>query len=119
MIDNKYQRAYNLKSVADKFNELSDYKKYVETNQDSLNDIFKKCYNAAKNGRYSLGIFTTFRYNDPNKEYLVKYFKDLKYKAELFEPGLIKGEKHEQTEEELRVAPYRQYILMLSWNKDE
>ena len=92
MEDNKFQRAYNLKLISDEFNNLSDYEN-------------------------STGIFTTFRYNDPNKEHLIKYFKDLYYKVELFEPGLIKGEKKEPTEEELKNAPYRQYLLMLNWEE--
>lgn len=116
MEDNKFQKAYNLKLISDEFNNLSDYEKYVKTNKEYLDSIYNSCLNAAKRGSYSTGIFTTFRYNDPNKEHLIKYFKDLYYKVELFEPGLIKGEKKEPTEEELRIAPYRQYILMLRWD---
>jgi hypothetical protein len=86
------------------------------THLNAFKNVYKDCLNAAKRGSYSIGIFTTFRYNDPDKEHLIKYFKDLYYKVELFEPGLIKGEKKEPTEEELRFAPYRQYILMLRWN---
>ena len=120
MEDNKFQRAYNLKLISDEFNNLSDYEKYVKTNKEYLDGIYNNCLKAAKRGSYSTGIFTTFRYNDPTKEYLIKYFKDLYYKVELFEPGFGPGLiKKEPTEEELRVAPYRQYILMLSWNKDE
>lgn len=114
---NKFQKAYNLKLISDEFNNLSDYEKYVKTNKEYLDSIYNNCLNAAKRGSYSTGIFTTFRYNDPNKEHLIKYFKDLYYKVELFEPGLIKGEKKEPTEEELRISPYRQYILMLRWDE--
>lgn len=117
MEENKVQRAYNLKLIADEFNKLSDYDRYVKIHQESLNNIYQMCLNAAKDGRYSTGVFVTFRYNDPDKNHLIKYFEKLYYKVELYEPGLIKGEKKEPTEEELRNAPYRQYILMLMWDE--
>ena len=116
MEDNKFQRAYNLKLIADEFNNLSDYDKYVKTNKERLDSIYNMCLNAAKRGSYLIRTFTTFRYDDPDKEHLIKYFKELYYKVELTEPGLIKGEKKEPTEEELRIAPYRQYILTLRWD---
>lgn len=115
MEENKIQRAYNLKLISDEFNNLSDYEKYVKTNKEYLNGIYNNCLNAAKRGSYSTGIFTTFRYNDPDKENLVRYFISLGYKVELFEPGLIKGEKKEPLDEELKINPYRQYILMINW----
>ena len=113
--DKKFQRAYNLKLIADEYNKLSDYEKYIDTHKDRLDNIYHACLAAAKKGSYSTGIFVTFRYNDPDKEYLVKYFKDLKYDVDLFEPGLINGEKAEPTEYELQQTPYRQYMLMLKW----
>ena len=66
MEENKIQRAYNLKLIADKFNELSDYEKYVSKNKDFLERIYQGCLERAKDGRYSTGIFVTYRYNDPD-----------------------------------------------------
>ena len=117
MEENKIQRAYNLKLIADKFNKLSDYEKYVSKNKDFLERIYQKCLNAAKDGRYSTDVFVTYRYNDPDKNHLIKYFEKLYYKVELYEPVLIEGEKNEPTEEELKIAPYRQYVLNLKWDK--
>ena len=117
MGENKVQQAYNLKLIADKFNKLSDYEQYVSKNKDFLERIYQGCLERAKDGRYSTSIFVTYRYNDPDKNHLIKYFENLYYKVELYEPGLIKGEKKEPTEEELKIAPFRQYALMLRWDQ--
>ncbi len=115
MDNDKFKRAYNLKLIADEFNNLSDYEKYIKTSKKQLDDIYQQCINAASNGIYSIGIFITFRYNSPNKEYIIKYFKDLYYDVELYEPGLINEKKYNPSIEELEKNPYRQYILMLKW----
>ncbi len=110
-------KAYNLKLIADSFNKLSDYEKFIKTNKEYLDGVYNKCLDLAKNGGYSLVTSVTFRYNDPNKEHLIKYFKNLLFEVDLYEPGLFKGEKKEPSEEELKNAPYRYYMLMLSWKK--
>ena len=114
MEDNK---SHFLKLIDYEFNNLSDYEKYFKTNKEYLDSVYKMCLNAARRGFYSMGTFVTFRYNDPDKDHLVKYFKDLNFNVELYEPGLIKGEKREPTEEELKRAPYRHYALMLDWRE--
>ena len=114
-MENKKQTASYLTSVANKFNEKSDYEKYVYINEEFLNNTYDSCLNAAKKGNYEVLLRMTCRYDDPDKEHLIKYFKDLGFEVELYEPGLIKGSKKIPTIEELRMAPFRNYILHLSW----
>ena len=109
------QTASYLTSIANKFNEKSDYEKYVYINKEFLNNTYDSCLNAAKKGEYEVLVCMTFRYDDPNKEHLIKYFKDLGFEAELYEPGLIKDSKKIPTIEELKIAPIRRYTLHLSW----
>ena len=115
MGNNKEQNSQTLKRIADEFNNLSDYEKYIKTNREVLEKIYRRCLDSAKCGQYSLITSATFHYKSPNKEHIVEYFKKLGFKADLYEAGLIKGEKHEHSKEELQRAPYRYYTLMLNW----
>ena len=117
MLEKEPSKSYNLKLIADEYNKLSDYEKFKKNNKEKLLGIYNQCVEAAARGRYSTGTFMTYRYNDPEKELMVKYWTDLGYNSELYEPGLIKGEKKELTKEELISAPYRHYLLFISWEK--
>lgn len=108
-------KSYNLKLIADSYNKLSDYEKFKKNKRECLLNIYKNCIESAKRGSYSYGTFVTYRYDDPEKEFMIQYWKDLGYETELYEPGLIKGEKNEPSEEELKTAPYRYYTLIISW----
>ena len=106
----------SLRLVAEAFNELSDYEKFVRLNKDYLDSLYDSCMEIAKKGGYRFATFRTFRYDDPDKEHLVEYFKKAGYKVELYEPGLIKGERFEPSEEDVKTNPYRYYTLILDWS---
>jgi hypothetical protein len=111
----KERNSQTLKRIADEFNNLSDYEKYVKTHKKNLDRIYESCMDVAKRGCYRLITSATFHHESPDKEHIVKYFKELGFKPELYEAGLIQGEKHEPTKEELQRAPYRYYTLVLNW----
>lgn len=98
------------KKIADDYNRMTNYERFChnETERGSFENIDKMIETAAKAGRYTTGILMAFRYDDPEKEYWVKYYKAMGYKnVELVELP--------NQSSDLKSVPYRSYNLILSW----
>lgn len=106
------RKAEDLKRVADEFNGLPAYEQYIndENTAKQLKDCLETCYHRAKRGDYSVKISTTFRYDDPAKEYFKRYFTELGYS--------VKIEDSRSTREhpnDFDKVPYRVYYVTISW----
>ena len=97
-----------LKIIADNYNNLSDYQKFINKNKENglFDRIEKNIKECAECGLYDINIYVNFRYDDPEKNYIVKYFSELGFNAELVEPSQAP---------ELKIANYRVYVLHLNW----
>ena len=97
-----------LKIIADNYNNLSDYQKFINKNNENglFDRIEKTLKDCAEHGLYDTNIYVNFGYDDPEKNYIVKYFSDLGFNTELVEPLQAP---------ELTTANYRVYVLHLNW----
>lgn len=104
--------AETLKKRADGFNALPAYEKFLKTESSikMLNRITEAAEEAAKKGCAGTVKFLTYRYDDPNKDFVVKFFKELGYKVTLEE----EGKPH--INPDYKNVPYRQYKLIINWN---
>ena len=101
-----------LKKTADEFNSLSDYEKFLnrESNIKMLNNLMEQCERSAKTGSAGICQFLTYRYDDPDKEHLVKFFTELGYMVKIEENG------KPFISDDYVNAPYRCYKLFINWN---
>ena len=70
------------KKIADNYNSMSKYEQFCKRKEDdgSFENIDSHIKSAAERGSYTVGITMTFRYDDVDKDYYVKYYKTMGYK---------------------------------------
>ena len=102
----------DLKRIADEFNNLSAYEQYITTknNKEWFSDVLNRCFESAKEGRYSITVTATLHYQSPAKDHIKKYFTDMGYNVNIIDPR-----SENEHINDFDKCPYRWYCITISW----